>query len=85
MTVYFNNTIIKRTKKVTKITIHSFVLELQTLIDFTPAQIKVAEESRIDTKNGPYFAYLVRGYKKGIYDEDMDVLGDLIKLLLRKN
>lgn len=74
----------ERTKKVKTITIYSFVLEIQEWVDFTPTELNLAKDSRIDTKTGPYFASLIRGYKRGEYDEDMNVLGDAIKSLLRR-
>lgn len=71
-----------RTKKTT-VKVNDFVTELQTWVDFTKLELTLAKESRINTENGPYFKSLVRDYKIGLYDEDLDDLGDQIKQMLK--
>ena len=71
-----------RTKK-PAVTIQEFVSELQTWIKFTELELQQAKASRIDTTNGPYFKSLVRDFKKGLYDEDLDIIGDSVKHMLK--
>ena len=72
-----------RRKRTSPVKIYDFVTELQTWINFTTLELQQAKASRIDTSNGPYFKSLVRDFKKGLYDEDLDIIGDSIKTMLK--
>jgi len=70
-------------KKKPAVKIYDFVTELQTWIKFTELELRQAKASRIDTSTGPYFKSLVRDFKKGLYDEDLDIIGDSVKQMLK--
>ena len=71
-----------RKKKIT-VKVNDFVSDIKLWVHFTEQELSLAKTSHIDTNNGPYFKSLVRDYKRGLYDKDMNLLGDAIKQMLK--
>ena len=66
------------------ITIANIISELiQLEVKFTDTELKLAKISKINIYNGPYFNFLVKGYRRGDYNKDISVLGNAIKTMLR--
>ena len=66
------------------VTIHSFLLELNSFVKVSEKDITKAEKSKIKTTNNPNFKNLVKGWENGRYDEDPQTLYFEVANLLDK-